>query len=222
MKVRHLLFCVFLLSGTFLAAQHSQYRDDARFEVAPLVGYETHGSYPIDFTSSSSATLPPNADELRANGALSYGAAFDYGFNDNLQFEFLYLRNPTTYSFHDFTSGQWTPFYDTTVNTFQWGILAQFRADQKLRPFVAAGLGFAHEMNSGANPSRTVFAYNIGGGVKYFVNSHFGFRGEWRYLPTYGSSGVGQQCDYFGQCYQARVRNYEKRTNVAGGIIFRF
>ena len=218
-----LLFSLLLITTTTLFAQSSSYnQNNSRWELSPFVGYETHGSYPIDATSSNVSSVPITADRLRVNGAMSYGAMLDYGFNQNLQFEFLYARNPTTYSQHDYTTDAYTPIYDSTVNTFQWGVLAQFRTDQKLRPYIAGGLGFAHESNSDLNPNRTAFAYNIGGGVKYFINDHFGFRGDLRYMPTYGNSGTGSQCDYFGNCYQATVRNYEKRMNMGAGIIFKF
>ncbi len=222
MKVRSCLWLVVLLAGTTLMAQSSYKNDKSKWEISPFVGYETHGSYPIDATSSNLTTVPPTADQIRVNGAMSYGAMLDYSFNPNLQFEFLYGRNPTSYSQHDYTINAYTQIYDSTVNTFQWGVLAQFRADQKLRPFIAGGLGFVHEANGQGTPSRTAFAYNIGGGAKYFVSDHFGFRGDFRYLPTYGNSGQGQQCDYFGQCYNATIRNYEKRTMFSGGIIFKF
>lgn len=223
MKVRLHVAALVLLFGTSLFAQSSYHKtNNDRWEVSPFVGYETHGSYPIDATSSNLTTVPPTADQIRVDGGLAYGAMLDYGFNQNLQFEFLYARNPTTYSQHDYTTDLYSPIYDSTVQAFQWGVLAQFRTDQKLRPYIAGGLGFVHESNGEMNPNRTAFAYNIGGGVKYFVSDHFGFRGDFRYLPTYGNSGQGQQCDYFGNCYNATIRNYEKRTMFSGGLIFRF
>jgi opacity protein-like surface antigen len=222
MQLRSSFLVLLLLTAIQMFAQSSTSRNDLRWEVSPFIGYETHGSYPIDSTSSNVNQVPPTVDRIQANGGMSYGGMLDYTLNPNLQFEFLYVRNPTTYSQHDFTTDVTTPIYDSTVSTFQWGALAQFRVDQKLRPYIAGGLGFAHESNSGLNPNRTAFAYNLGGGAKYFINDHFGFRGELRYMPTYGNSGQGVQCNYFGSCYQATVRNYEKRVNLAAGIIFRF
>jgi opacity protein-like surface antigen len=222
MKVRCLVFVVVMICGLQAVAQYGSSSRDSRWEVSPFIGYETHGSYPIDDTSSNVGQVPPTVDRIQVDGGMSYGAMVDYGINQNLQFEFLYARNPTTYSQHDFTTDATTPIYDSTVNTFQWGALLQFRPDQKLRPYVAGGLGFVHESNSDLNANRTAFAYNLGGGAKYFVSDHFGFRGDLRFLPTYGNSGQGVQCNYFGSCYQATVRNYEKRVNFSGGLIFRF
>jgi opacity protein-like surface antigen len=222
MKFRSILLACLLLTGVQLLAQSTTSKNDLRWEISPFIGYETHGSYPIDTTSSNVNLVPPTVDQLRVNGAMSYGAMVDYSFNANLQFEFLYARNPTNYSQHDFTNDSWTQIYDSTVNTFQWGMLAQFRVDQKLRPYIAGGLGFAREENSNLNPSRTAFAYNLGGGAKYFINDHFGFRGDLRYMPTYGNSGQGVQCNYIGSCYNATIRNYEKRVNFGAGIILRF
>jgi opacity protein-like surface antigen len=222
MKGRWIVAAVLLMSSMQLLAQSSRSTNESRWEISPFIGYETHGSYPIDSTSSNVDQVPPTVDRIQVDGGMSYGAILDYGINQNLQFEFLYARNPTTYSQHDYTTDVTTPIYDSTVNTFQWGALMQFRADQKLRPYIAGGLGFVHESNSNLNANRTAFAYNIGGGTKYFLTDHFGVRGDLRYMPTYGNSGQGVQCNYFGQCYQATVRNYEKRVNFSGGIIFRF
>ena len=222
MKVRYLLPTLLTLFSIPLFAQSTTSGKDLRWEVSPMIGYETHGSYPIDSTSSNLNQVPPTVDRIQVDGGMSYGGMIDYSLGQNLQFEFMYLRNPTTYSQHDYTTGATTPIYDSTVNMFQWGVLAQFRVDQKLRPYIAGGLGFAHESNSDLNANRTAFAYNLGGGAKYFINDHFGFRGDLRYMPTYGNSGQGVQCNYFGSCYQATVRNYEKRVNFGGGIILRF
>ena len=222
MKLRWLLLLLVSLGSLQAMGQSSSTTGNSRWEVSPFVGYETHGSYPIDSTSSNVNQVPPTVDRIQVDGAMSYGAMVDYEINQNLQFEFLYARNPTTYSQHDYTTDETTAIYDSTVNTFQWGALAQFRTDQKLRPYIAGGLGFVHENNSNLNPSRTAFAYNIGGGAKYFVTDHFGFRGDLRYMPTYGNSGQGLQCNYFGSCYQATVRKYEKRVNFGAGLIFRF
>ena len=47
-----------------------------------------------------------------------------------------------------------------------------FGEDHRLRPYVAGSLGFTLESNSGGNPARTDFAYNLGGGLKYGLSRH--------------------------------------------------
>jgi opacity protein-like surface antigen len=91
-----------------------------------------------------------------------------------------------------------------------------------LRPYVAGGLGFTHDSNSGGNPSDTEFSYSIGGGVKYYFTRHFGFRGDLRYMPTYANSSPQTYCDPFGNCYVANQRNYISRGNFVAGLIIHF
>src|SRR5207247_10411661 len=58
-----------------------------------LVGYETSGSYPL---SPTSTTVFVN--DLRINGATSFGTFIGYSLTSNSQFEFLWDRNLTSYS----------------------------------------------------------------------------------------------------------------------------
>ena len=36
-------------------------------------------------------------------------------------------------------------------------------SERKLRPFIAAGIGFSHESNGGGNSNHTLLAFNLGG-----------------------------------------------------------
>ena len=83
-------------------------------------------------------------------------------------------------------SGQYTNAYNTDIDQFHFGALYMFRSsDKKLRPYAAAGLGFTHFENSGMNANNTAFSYGVGGGVKYYMSKHIGFRGDARFVPTY-------------------------------------
>ncbi|HKM84490.1 MAG TPA: OmpA family protein [Candidatus Acidoferrum sp.] len=206
----------FLLTGVSTNAQ-------GRFEVTPFIGYETSGTYPLSNPGGSLALV----DHLRVNDALSYGSFLDYNLTENGQLEFMWDRNNTSYSARDITTLQYFKAYNSDVDQFQFGGLYMFRgSEHRLRPYVAASLGFTHDSNSPISmgftsvSNRTAFAWSIGGGVKYYLNRHVGFRGDVRYLPTYGSSSDQTYC-YFG-CYVARVPNYLNRGNFVGGLIFRF
>jgi len=215
----------FLLMGVYTNAQ-------GKFEVTPFIGYETSGSYPLDVLSNTGGPLAL-VDNLRVNDALSYGSFLDYNLSENFQFEFMWDRNNTSYSAHDITTQAYYKAYDSDIDQFQFGGLYMFRgSEHRLRPYVAASLGFTQDSNgnlttsgstpAGTTPNRTEFAYSIGGGVKYYLNRHVGLRGDIRFLPTYGSSSNGEYCDPFFGCYNARVRNYLDRGNFVGGVIFRF
>src|SRR2546430_15632270 len=61
-----------------------------KWEFTPFVGYETSGSYPL---SPTSTTVFVN--DLRINGATSFGTFIGYSLTSNSQFEFLWDRNLT-------------------------------------------------------------------------------------------------------------------------------
>ncbi len=215
----------FLLMGVYTNAQ-------GKFEVTPFIGYETSGSYPLDVLSNTGGPLAL-VDNLRVNDALSYGSFLDYNLSENFQLEFMWDRNNTSYSAHDITTLQYFKAYNSDIDQFQFGGLYMLRgSEHRLRPYVAASLGFTHDSNGslaatgstpvGTTPNRTEFAYSIGGGVKYYLSRHVGLRGDIRFLPTYGSSSNGEYCDPFFGCYTAKVHNYLDRGNFVGGLIFRF
>ena len=208
------------LSVSFFAA--FALRAQQRFEATPFVGYESSASYPVSvFSSSGGGTIPIN--RLRVDDAVAYGAMIDVGLTENTQFDFMWNRNNTSYDAHNILSNSYFHAYDSDIDQFQFGTLYMFRSSEvKLRPYIVGGLGFTHDSNSNGTPNRTEFAFNIGGGVKYYVSRHIGFRGDVRYLPTYGSSSNATYCDPFFGCYNTRVSNYLNRANIVGGIIFKF
>jgi len=208
-------------------------RAQGRFEISPFIGYETSGSYPLSVVSTVGGGSSALVDNLRVNDALAFGSFLGYNLTENFQVEFMWDRNNTSYSAHDITTLQYFKAYNSDIDQFQFGGLYMFRgSEHKLRPYAAASLGFTHDSNSSiatagsietaTTPNRTAFAYSVGGGVKYYLNRHVGLRGDIRFMPTYGSSSIGQYCDPFYGCYNAKVHNYLDRGNFVGGVIFRF
>jgi len=199
-------------------------RAQGRFEVTPFVGYETSASYPVSPFSSAA-----EVDRFRINDALAFGTFLDYNISENFQAEFMWNRNNTSYSARDTLTNTYFKAFNSDVDQFQFGGLYMFRnSDHRLRPYVAASVGFTHDDNSnlagvvGASSSRTEFSYSLGGGVKYYVTRHLGFRGDIRYLPTYGSSSYNSYCDPFFGCYTAKSPNFLNRGSFTGGVIIHF
>jgi Outer membrane protein beta-barrel domain len=193
-----------------------------RFEITPFAGYETSGSYPIDVFSNN-GDIPAPVDKLRVNDALAYGTFLGFNLTENAELEFMWNRNNTSFSARNALTGEYSKAYNSDVDQYQFGGLYMLlNSEHRLRPYVAASLGFTHEGNEGGTPNRTAFAYSIGGGVKYYLNRHLGLRGDVRFMPTYGSTGNATYCDPFYGCYNARVSNYLNRGSFVGGIIFKF
>ena len=197
----------------FFAASSSALAQE-KWEVAPFVGYETSGSFPI--------TNSLNFTHLRANSGTSFGTFLDRSYTEKFQFEFMWNRNMTSFSEQRASDGVYQKAFNSDIDQFQFGVLLMFRgSERKLRPYFAGGLGFTHDSNSGGTPNRTQFSYGIGGGVKYMMNRHFGLRGDLRFVPTYENKSLETFCDFFG-CFTANVSHYLNRGNFTGGLIFRF
>jgi len=208
------LLALLMLTGVSTRAQE-------RFEVSPFVGFETSGSYPVNLSTNTIIANP--IDRLRANQATSYGTFLGYSLTENIQAEFMWDRNNTSYSARQILDGTYFKAYNSDIDQYQFGFQYMFRdSSHRLRPYVAASVGFTHDSNGEGNPNRTEFSYSLGGGAKYYLGRHFGLRGDIRYLPTYGSSSYGLYCDPFGFCVNAKVANFLNRGNFVGGVILRF
>ena len=204
------LFCVVVLSPA-----SAQWRDVTKWEVSPFVGYETGGSYPV----TNSFTI----DQLRINSGLSFGTYVDYSLTENSQAEFMWNRNNTSFSERDAATQTYSPAFNSGFDQVSFGFLYMLKnSEKKLRPFIAAGVGFSHESNDGNNPNHTLLAFNLGGGAKYELSRHFALRGDLRWLPSRAARGLEQECDQFGNCFVQNVSHYLQRVNFTGGIAFRF
>lgn len=195
---------VYLLFGGRATAQS--------LEITPFFGYETAGSYPLE--------NPTDIQALRADAGRTYGLFFDYRLLQNVQAEFTWITNTTTYSAARSNPEQFEPAFHTSISQYQVGALFYLRArDFAVRPYVAGGLGFTHDSNDGSNPDRTAFSLSLGGGLKYQPSRHFGVRADARWIPTYGSSFAGTYCDIDGFCYPETVRNFLQRISLTTEIV---
>jgi opacity protein-like surface antigen len=215
MRYRLPLLLMFVLCFVTISPAFGQWHDYTKWEVSPFVGYETRGSYPV----TNSFTV----DRLRVDSGLSFGTFIDYSLTENSQAEFMWSRNNTSFSERDAATQTYSKAFNTDFDQFSFGFLYMVRnSERKLRPFIAGGIGAAHESNSGVNPNRTLLAFNLGGGAKYEVSRHFALRGDLRWLPSRANKTLQVQCDPFGNCFQQNVSNYLQRVNFTGGIAFRF
>ena len=215
MRIRTALLLATLLSLTASVPVRAQWSDTKKWEISPFVGFETGGSYPI----TNSFTV----DRLRVDSGASYGAYVDYSLTENAQAELMWGRNNTSFSAHDITTNRYSKAFNSDIDQVQFGFLYMLRnSEQKLRPFIDAGVGFTHESNDGGNPNRTLLAFGLGGGAKYELSRHFAFRGDLRWLPSRANRTPGVTCDFFGNCFQQLQSNYLQRVNLTAGITFRF
>lgn len=215
MRFRVALLLTTLFTLIAVVPARAQWRDFTKWEVTPFVGFQTSGSYPV--------TNSFIVDRLRVDSGLSYGAYIGYSLTENAQAEFMWNRNNTSFSAHDVATNSYSKAFNSDVDQFEFGFLYMLRnSEQKLRPFIDAGIGFTHEFNEGIIPNRTLLSFGLGGGVKYELSRHFALRGDIRYLPSRANKTLAVTCDIFGNCFQQNRSNYLQRVNFTGGIAFRF
>jgi len=194
-----------------------------RWEISPFVGFETGASAPAANSVDPNTGLPLSPiDQIGVDKSLSYGSFLDYAETKDFGFEFMWLRESTSYTEHDASVGQTFTVNDTNIDAYQFGIVYQIFGSEKLRPYAAAGLGFSHDSDSLGTGGSTAFAFNLGGGAKYYLSSHFGLRGDLRFLPTLANSSQGEVCDPFNGCFPTTQHNFFKRVNLASGVLIRF
>lgn len=212
MLLRKMSVTLFLFAALVPCA-HAQ-RD---WQITPFFGARWGGTIPVNTA---------NVDYLTIRNTYDFGATLDVSlWGDSLMPEFMWNRQPTEINAHSLFNGSLSPLASSNLDEYQFDILYQFRSSEsKLRPFAVAGLGFTHFSNIedlvgfGSN-----FSYNIGGGVKYFLNDHWGLRAEVRWSPSHTTPGVAEECSYFvGYCGEAQVANRTNQGQANIGIIYHF
>ncbi len=212
-----------LFFGLFFVCAATAVRAQRDYEITPFFGTRFGGN--IDLSQQGNA----NVDYLKIKSSMNYGIMASVSFWQNFQAEFMWNRQPTSLSAHNPFDNTYSFLSNMNLDMYQFDVLYQFRSpDAKLRPFAVAGLGFSHFGVSpvGGQPVLSFtnrFAYNLGGGVKYFFNRHWGVRAEARWSPSHTTTAQGQYCDpYFGICGPATYANKAEQGQANIGVIFRF
>lgn len=225
MFLRKFIVLVFVLAcGASCALAQDSFLQ--KFELTPFGGYKFGGK--INVVGN---TTNPNVDNLLIASNYDYGAMVDYSIWQNFQAEFMWVRQPSTLSEHFFQPippPPSMPVTNTTLSTYTFGAAYSFRGDSKIRPYVAGGMGWTNFTNIDNTSGTGVylgfynkFAYNIGGGVKYYFNRFAGFRFDFRYFATRTTPGTGTECGFAG-CFTVATTNHANQGDLNFGLILRF
>lgn len=210
------LLIVFLAMGVLNAYAQREY------EVTPIFGSRFGGN--IDVSQQGD----PNVDSLKIKSSENFGVLAGVSFWGNFQGEFMWNRQPTSLSAHNPNDNTYTFLSNMNLDLYQADILYQFKSpESKFRPFIVGGLGFAHFGLPPANGQQTLgfsnrFAYNLGGGIKYYFTKHIGVRTELRWSPSHTTQSQSLYCDPFYGCGPATFANKAEQGQANIGLIFRF
>lgn len=223
MFFRKLIVLVFVLACTATGAL-AQESFLQKIEVTPFGGAKFGGKINV-----AGNTTEPTVDNLLIKSGVDYGGILDYALWSNFKIEAMWDRQPSIISTHDFTTGNVQQVTKTKLDTYTFGIDYDFRGEAPVRPFVAGGLGWTNFTNTN-NPTGALdlgfsnrFAYNIGGGVKYYFSKYVGLRFDLRYLASRTTPGQTIECNAFiGTCFQVATTNHANQGEANLGVILHF
>lgn len=191
-----------LLAAVPSRAQH--------FELAGMAGFTTKASLEIG---------QGDIQSIQVKDGFSWGLSAGYYFNPHYGFEATWSQQST--SINDDITG--LDLVDVNVNQIIGDFVFQFGLeDAKLRPFILAGAGATIFNFEDPFDSKTKFAWDVGGGVKYFANDKFGIRLQAAYKPTLvDQEPGGYWCDPFF-CYSVTDSDFLDQVEFQGGLVFKF
>ncbi|HET9795445.1 MAG TPA: outer membrane beta-barrel protein [Thermoanaerobaculia bacterium] len=213
-KTAGLVLAAALLALALPGAANAQIRENT-VEISPFYGYLWGG----EFAHGSNSLFNERVD---LDDHDTFGGRIGYNATETFQFEFQWSRTDTHFITHDSGDlfgpggerlGDLRIDYWMGYSTFNFG-------HRRVVPYVTIGAGVAHLHPSGtAVPASddTRFTGSLGGGLKLFVNPHFGFRFDGRGYSTYLNADNG--CDHHhDSCGSHWLTNGE----ASGGLIFAF
>ena len=201
-------------------AQWSSTEPNRNIEITPFGGSRFGG-----VINTNSGGVSP-IDEFTIKSTWDYGAIADIDLLPNslpgLQAEFMWSQEPTELGAQDSVTGINSSVGKLTLNNYQWGVDYNLGRRSRLKPFIAAGMGFTHFSSGGTLPFENKLSFNLGGGVKYFFVPHAGVRFDVRWVPSRTTSQVETFFDPLFGFYNANVNNYAQQFQANLGLIFRF
>ena len=178
--LRRIRLCgmVAVLSLPTSAAQESREAKYPRFDFTPVLGYRTAISFPIQpYVQGTNPRVVLDASP-------SFGLAFGVRKNEDDVVEFRWARQDT-YDHLEGTNLPSSPQH-VSVNQFHGDFSHEYVVEDWAawaRPFVMLSAGATHVAGT-ASTGFTRFSFGIGGGVRFYVNPHLGFKIQAEWLPV--------------------------------------
>src|SRR5262245_49472343 len=166
------------------APARAQYVEIQSFEVTPFIGLRFGGTFEIQ-TEQAAQTQATLKD------ASSYGLGAGVRFDDFSLVEFRWTRSVSGLRFDPPFRPLGESLGDITLDQYHADFTREFVIPEVkgLRSFVMGSVGATHI--AAANDGFTRFSFGFGAGLKQFVGSRFGIRGEVSWLPIWIDPEVG-------------------------------
>ncbi len=201
--------------------------DFKRFEFQPFGGFTASGRIPLIADDNV------QHGSIHVKSSYNVGATFAVNFNTLDAVEALWKRQFTEGRLPEeivvpLSSGNSCAF-SLHIDQIHCNFLHHYEiADPRAMPYVIGSLGVTtyHANRIGQRDSRSYFSFALGGGIKYFLTTHIGFRGEARWSPTLVSASDSSfWCSIGGSgaaCVIHLKAALQHQLDLTGGIVFRF
>ncbi|HKS72712.1 MAG TPA: hypothetical protein VJQ82_05905 [Terriglobales bacterium] len=213
--VRALVFAVVALLAlrSMVGAQEQTEPKFLRFDVTPFFGYRTSMTFPVD--PHVTGTTP----RVVLDASPSYGISFGMRPREEDLVEVRWARQDSYIHAEDITPQP----------PRQRVILDQFHGDFShepyiedwpwwAKPYILGSVGATHV--SATNTSFTRFSFGLGGGIRFYVNRHFGFKVQAEWVPVFADPQVAFICG--GGCIVHVGGNLSSQGEVFIGPVLRF
>lgn len=159
-------------------------------------------------------------DHVDVDDDVSYGGRIGFNFTSLLEIEGEYSRTDTNFvlrshNFEDQNLGDLRIDYFLGYATFNFG-------HGRVVPFFTIGAGGANlvpNLLGAVSDSEVRFTTAAGGGVKVFLNPHFGLRFDGRVYSTWLGDHSHVYCDSDGSCHS---QSWLTNVTTTGGFLIAF
>lgn len=175
-----------------LTAQDSTEFKPERFDFTTLISYRSRMTFAVE------PSLPGTSSRVAVAASPAYGFALGVRVREGNVVEFRWSRQDSNIEISDSIIG-YSPIR-MTLKQFHCDFIHEYVVRHRalrLTPFMMASVG-ATNMSTGASSGSTELSAGIGGGIKFFVSQHLGFRIQAQWLPTFlaaqGTALCGTSC----------------------------
>jgi len=183
-------------------------------ELTPFVGYRFGGSFE-DKETEEDYDLDDNN---------SAGLIFNFPASEFTEWEIYYSKQSTSVDLAGFVETE--AEVDVDIEYLQVGGTYLFDRTQKAQPYFVATAGVTKiDPDAAGTRSDTFFSFGVGGGWKFFPNSHVGLRLDGRVIGTLLSSDSDIFCksdSEGGACAIQLKGDSLYQFEFQAGVVFRF
>ncbi len=223
---RSIKILVAMISFGLLSVSNSAAQNFKRFEFLPYAGFSASGDIPVESEENVSG-------DIHVSSSLHAGAAFYIYLNEldaiGIRWQRQFTDGTLPAIIIEPAPREESTYFNLNVDQYHADFVHHFKLkNPEAKPYIMAGLGATtyYANRAGRSNSASYFSFALGGGMKYFFNDYFGFRGEARWNPTVlSTSGSSFWCSIGGEgaaCIVDLKATIQNQLDLTGGIVVRF